>query len=456
MEDQVLFVDDDPEQCGLVELALSKAGFRVKTTTSAYEALSLVASAAFDIVVTDLDMAEMNGLDLCERILGTQPNMVVIVVAGRASMATAIEAMHVGALDFLVKPLDQELLTLAVARAVTHRRLSDEVRLLKEKSPPARPANLVGLSDAMNRVYDLAYRVAGSDATVLIQGETGTGKELIARAVHSLGPRSDGPFVAINCAAVPAPLLESELFGHTRGAFTDAKAAHVGLFVQAEAGTVFLDEISEMPLEIQPKLLRALQERKVRPIGANLEVPFDARLITATNRDLELAITEKRFRDDLYYRINVVKIVLPPLRDRGNDVLKLASHFLDRYAGLKSPNKKVTLSPDAAERLVDYNWPGNVRELENCIERAVALSRFDRIVADDLPQRIRTHRTDRISSGAGEPAEIVTMDELERRHVLRVLKLVGGNKSRAAQILGLDRRTLYRRLERYGGANKAA
>ena len=373
MEDHILFVDDDPDQCEFVALALKRAGFSVRTTTSASQALSLVASETFAVVLTDLNMSEMNGLDLCERILGIQPDTVVIVVTGQGSMETAIEAMHVGALDFLIKPLDPDLVALAVTRAAKHRRLRDEVKLLRDKSPPPRPTHFVGQSDAMRRVYDLVSRVSTSDATVLIQGETGTGKELIARAVHSLGPNCDAPFVAINCAAVPASLLESELFGHARGAFTDAKAAHVGLFVQAGTGTLFLDEIGEMALELQPKLLRALQERRVRPVGANMEVPFHARVVAATNSDLESATHEKRFREDLYYRINVIKILLPPLRARGRAILagppplrrgQPVPHRRNRrpphrHRGRHRPGAQLVLRPVALPR----RSPGIHREL---------------------------------------------------------------------------------------------
>jgi two-component system response regulator HydG len=261
--------------------------------------------------------------------------------------------------------------------------------------------------------------------------------------------RKDGPFVAINCAAVPHSLIESELFGHARGAFTDAKVQRTGLFVQASGGTLFLDEIGELPIDMQPKLLRALQERKVRPVGANQEIPFDSRIVAATNRNLEDEVYEKRFREDLYYRVNVVKIDVPPLRERGGDVLHLAQFFLKQFAQRNDKNA-LELSTTAAEKLMAYNWPGNVRELENCMEHAVALARFDQITVEDLPEKIRAYRAERFVVAANDPTEIVTMDELERRYILRVLSLVGGNKSRAAQVLGFDRRTLYRKLERYG------
>ncbi len=456
MKGQVLVVDDEQETCDLLEMALVRHGFKVTTSSNAQRALELVAAQDFDVVLTDLSMPEMSGLDLCERVLGTRPHMPVVVITGQGSLETAIGAIRVGAYDFITKPVDPKLLFLSVSRAIQHRRLQDEVKRLRQAVADGEgdAANIiVGQSAAMRKVYELISRVGESDASVLIHGETGTGKELIARGIHNRSRRKDGPFVAINCAAVPHSLLESELFGHARGAFTDAKAQRTGLFVQASGGTLFLDEIGELPLDVQPKLLRALQERKVRPVGANHEIPFDARIVAATNRNLEDEVYEKRFREDLYYRINVVKIDVPPLRERGGDVLHLAQHFLKQFA---QRNEKPTLelSTTAAEKLMAYNWPGNVRELENCMEHAVALARFDQITVEDLPEKIRAYRAERFVVAANDPTEIVTMDELERRYILRVLALVGGNKSRAAQVLGFDRRTLYRKLERYGAGGE--
>ena len=448
MATRLLVVDDEQDTCELMQLTLERLGYTVATTVSAAAALDLVAAEDFDVVLTDLKMAEMDGLNLCERILGTRPDMPVIVVTGEASMDSAIAALRAGAYDFITKPADPALLGLTVARAVQNRRLNQEVKRLREAAG-ARNADMVGESSAMRKVYDLIDRVAESDTSLLIHGETGTGKELIARAVHARSRRKNGPFVALNCAAVPAALLESELFGHAKGAFTDAKNKRIGLLLQANGGTLLLDEIGELPLEMQPKLLRALQERKVRPVGADSEVSYDARIITATNRDLEYEVFQKRFREDLFYRINVVKLDLPPLRDRGGDVLKLAQHFLGKFAS--NGKEALTLSASAAEKLMAYNWPGNVRELENCMERAVALARFDHVTVEDLPEKIRAYKPNRFVVSADDPGEVVTLDEVERRYILRVLSIVGGNKVRASEMLGLDRRTLYRRLERYEG-----
>ncbi|HEX7600176.1 MAG TPA: sigma-54 dependent transcriptional regulator [Polyangiaceae bacterium] len=442
-------VDDELDTCELMQATLERLGYAVTFTTSASAALDKVAAEEFDVVLTDLGMAEMDGLNLCERILGTRPDMPIIVVTGEASMDRAIAALRAGAYDFITKPADPALLAHGVARAVQNRRLNQEVKRLREAAG-ARNADMVGESSAMRRVYDLIDRVAESDTSLLIHGETGTGKELIARAVHARSRRKNGPFVALNCAAVPAALLESELFGHAKGAFTDAKNKRTGLLLQANGGTLLLDEIGELPLEMQPKLLRALQERKVRPVGADSEVPYDARIITATNRDLEYEVFQKRFREDLFYRINVVKLDLPPLRDRGGDVLKLAQHFLVKFSSTAG-KEVLTLSESAAEKLMNYQWPGNVRELENCMERAVALARFDHVTVEDLPEKIRAYKAGRFVVSADDPSEVVTLDEVERRYILRVLAIVGGNKVQASAMLGLDRRTLYRKLERYEG-----
>jgi DNA-binding NtrC family response regulator len=460
-ERRVLAVDDEQETCDLLKMSLEREGFAVTTCTSAEAALELVGAVDFDLVITDLSMPEMGGLELCERVLGTRPNVPVVVITGQGSLETAIGAMRVGAYDFITKPVDPKLLSVAATRALRHKGLSDEVKRLRTEVAidDITIPSVVGSSASMRRVFTLVQRVADSEAGVLIHGETGTGKELVARAIHDRGRRKDGPFVAINCAAVPASLIESELFGHERGAFTDAKVQRTGLFVQADGGTLFLDEIGELPLEVQPKLLRALQERKVRPVGSNREIPFDSRIIAATNRVLEDEVYERRFREDLFYRINVVKIDVPPLRERGGDVLHLARHFLKIYAE-RHGKHEIDLSPAAAEKLISYSWPGNVRELENCIDGAVALARSARIEIDDLPEKVKSFRPERFVVSANQPEEIVTIDELERRYILRVLSLVGGNKSRAAQVLGFDRRTLYRKLERYqngtaGGASES-
>jgi two-component system response regulator HydG len=444
---EVLVVDDERDTCELLEMALARQGMQVTTCTTAADALEKIASRDFDVVLTDLSMPETSGLEVCERVIALRPDVPVVLITGHATLETAMGAIRAGAYDFVTKPIESKTLGVVVSRAVQHRRLREQIKQLRA----ARDANvslIVGGSPAMRKVADLIDRVGDSDASVLIHGETGTGKELVARAVHNKSKRREGPFVAINCAAVPHSLLESELFGHARGAFTDAKATRMGLFQQANGGTLFLDEIGELPIDVQPKLLRALQERKVRPVGDNREIPYDARIVAATNRDLENEVREKRFREDLFYRINVVKLEVPPLRSRGSDTLHLAHHFLKQFAD-RSGKPTLELSERAAERLMAYEWPGNVRELENCIEHAVALARFDQVTVEDLPEKLRGYLAGSFVATANDPTEIVTMEELEKRYLLRVFKLVGNNKSRAAEVLGIDRRTMYRKLERY-------
>ena len=450
MTSRVLVVDDDQAMCDLLEGALGRRGFSVTSRTAADEAFALLAAEDFDVVITDLQMKGMNGLELCERISQNRPDVPVVVMTAFGSLETAVAAIRVGAYDFITKPIDLEPLRLALERAVRHRALTREVGLLRQTVREARHfEELIGSSPAMGQVYELIERVAAVDATVLITGESGTGKEMVARAIHRRGKRSSGHFVAINCAAVPEALLESELFGHEKGAFTDARSARPGLFVEASGGTLFLDEIGELPLALQSKLLRALQERAVRPVGAAREVPFDARLLAATNRDLETAVEERRFRDDLYYRINVVNLALPPLRARGGDVLLLAQHFLEHFTRMF--DKPVTaIAPAAADKLLSYTWPGNVRELANCIERAVALTRFTELVVEDLPEKIRAYSRSHVVVAGSDPTELVPLEEVERRYILHALEAVGGNRTLAAQTLGLDRKTLYRKLKAYG------
>lgn len=333
MKGRVLVVDDDASMCDMLVSDLGELGFDVSARSSARAALEALAPGEFAGVVTDLNMPGMDGLELCSRIVAAQPDVPVIVITAFGSIATAVSAIRGGAYDFVTKPLEIDALALALERAIQHRSLREEVKRLQRAVDEARRFGaLLGTSPAMRRLYDLLDRIANSNASVLVTGETGTGKELVARALHDRGRRNAGPFIAVNCAAIPGPLLESELFGHVRGAFTDAHATRKGLFLQATGGTLFFDEIGELPLALQAKLLRALQTRAVRPIGGNEEVPFDVRLIVATNRDLESAVEENRFREDLYFRINVIHVELPPLRARGGDVLLLAQHFIERYA----------------------------------------------------------------------------------------------------------------------------
>jgi two-component system, NtrC family, response regulator AtoC len=453
MTGRILLVDDERSMCEALESGLTPLGFQVRWTTSAVEALEWLTSSEVDVVLTDLNMRGMNGLELCERIVANHRDIPVVVITAFGSLDTAVAAIRAGAYDFITKPVKIDALALALERAVQHRALREEVARLRQLVAAAeRFEDLIGDSPAMRRVYGLLQRIVDADSTVLITGESGTGKEVVAKVLHRRGRRSHGPFVAVNCAAMPETLLESELFGHARGAFTDARTAHTGLFVQATGGTLLLDEIGDLPLPLQPKLLRALQERVVRPVGGTQEVPFDVRLIATTNRDLETAVEEGRFREDLFFRINVIHITLPPLRARGTDILLLAQHFLAHCAARAA--KHVTgLSPAAAERLLAYMWPGNVRELQNCMERAVALAQYEQVTVDDLPEKIQAYRRSHVLVTSDDPAELVPLEEVERRYILRVMEAVGGNKTLAAQVLGIGRKTLYRKLEQYGAAS---
>ncbi len=450
MSKSVLVVDDDRAMCETLAAGLSKRGFAIEWRTSAEEGLEAVLASDFDAVVTDLNLRGTGGIELCERIARDRRDVPVLVLTAFGSLETAVAAIRAGAYDFISKPVQLDVLGIALDRAVTHRKLREEVKRLRREAKTLRRFDeLVGDSPAMQKLRELVGRVADADASVLVTGESGTGKEVVARALHRHGPRSESPFVALNCAAMPESLLESELFGHARGAFTDAREARTGLFVQAKGGTVFLDEIGDMPVGLQPKLLRVLQERVVRPLGAPSEVPIDVRIIAATNRDLETAIEEKRFREDLYFRLNVIHIAIPPLRARAGDVLLLAQHFLARRAE-HSKRPVLGISPAAAEKLLAYSWPGNVRELENCVERALALARVDEIAETDLPDKVRAYTSRHVVLAADDPSELVPMEEVERRYILRVLEAVAGNKTAAARILGFERKTLYRKLERLG------
>jgi two-component system response regulator HydG len=445
---RVLIIDDDRSMCDILDAELRTRDFDPTATTAAEDALRRLSESDFDVILTDINMQSMNGVELCRQIVESREHVPVVVMTAYGTMELAVRAIRAGAYDFVTKPFEMDEIALTLERALKHRALRDEVKRLRSVVADSQKFDdILGTSSAMKKMYDLVARVAETETTALITGESGTGKELVAKAIHQRSPRKDGPFVAINCAAMPENLLESELFGHVKGAFTDARTARPGLFIKASKGTLLLDEIGEMPAGMQAKLLRALQERTVRPVGGDQEQPFDARIIAATNRDLESEVEEKRFREDLFYRINVVRIHVPPLRARGSDILLLAQSFLQRY----QPNgqeRVVGIKSAAADKLLSYSWPGNVRELQNCMERCVALAQFDQVGVDDLPDRVRDFKSSRITIESNNPSELLPMDEVERRYILRVLEAVGGNKTLAAQVLGFDRRTLYRKLER--------
>ena len=447
---RVLIVDDEGDFCELLAADLKDRGWDASFFTQAEEALGAHLDPDLDVVLTDLRMAGLDGLALCRRIVETRPDVPVVVMTAFGSLESAVAAIRAGAYDFVTKPIEADALQLTLERALRHRQLTEQVRFLTDAVERAGSfEQLIGESRPMQRLFEMLGRITETEVSVLIVGESGSGKELVARALHERGPRRKGTFVPVNCAAIPETLVESELFGHAKGAFTDARSARKGLFEEASCGTLFLDEVGEIPLALQPKLLRALEEGCVRPVGGNEAHPVDVRLLCATNRDLESAVEKGRFREDLYFRINVVQVDVPPLRSRGRDILLLAHKFLESLA--KRQGKAVTgLSRGVAEKLLAYRWTGNVRELRNCIERAVALTRFEEIAVEDLPEKIRAARSTDFVVAGNDPEEFVPMEVIEERYIRHVLTAVGGHRTMAARILGLDRKTLYRKLSKYG------
>ena len=445
MQDRILIVDDEQDECELLVRLTRRLDYVPIATTSPEVALDLVGKEPLSAILTDLGMSSMGGLELCSRIMGARPDVPVIVVTGLGSMEAAIEAMRAGAYDFLNKPVDANALGLSLRRAVQHHRLQEEIRILTAPSSSISSEWMIGESEPVKRVKEIVSRVGPSEATVLVHGETGTGKELVARAVHRFSARSEGPFVAINCAAVPASLLESELFGHARGAFTDAKVSRDGLFVRASGGTLFLDEIGEMPLEMQAKLLRALQERVVRPVGSNSEVPFDTRIVAATNRDLRADVAAGRFREDLYFRLAVAVVPLPALRQRLEDLPQLVYSLL---ADLGRSDLRV--SDAAFNALRTHGWPGNVRELKNALACAVAFVDPATSVLEPKHLRLLTAAAnDDTSSIDGLALGGQRLEVIERAAIRQTLAQLDGNKAYAARALGIAVSTLYEKLKKY-------
>jgi DNA-binding NtrC family response regulator len=443
--ERILIVEDDDLMRELMTKILAGEHYHIFQASSGEEALKLLQEQTIDLMLTDLRLTGMNGLQLLTEVRSFDQEIVVIVMTAYASVETAVEAMRKGAYDYLTKPFINDEIRVMLRRALNQRHLSRENRHLKrELRERYRFENIVGNSEAMEKVYRLIEKVSGISSNVLIVGETGTGKELVARAIHYNSERSDRPFVAVNCGALTESLLESELFGHLKGAFTGAIANQEGFFRKADKGTLFLDEISEVSHGLQVKLLRAIQEREVIPVGGREPLRFDVRLIAATNRLLEDEVKKGTFREDLFYRINVITIPLPPLRDRKEDVPLLVNHFLQKYAQrLGKPSVKILR--EAMQVLVNYEWPGNVRELENMIERAVALCEEDLIERTDLPDKLTQVK---IAIRDLDEYEM-TLDALEEQHIKKVLQKVNGDKVKASQILGINLSTLYRKLARY-------
>jgi DNA-binding NtrC family response regulator len=441
----VLVIDDDLEMCRLIAEGLKKEGLSAVTFTDSLQAAKTLRREEFDVIVTDLQMKGLKGTDLLEEATKVTPQTPVIIITAFGTIESVIQAMKMGAFDYVTKPFEMEELVLAVKKAIENRALKKEVlRLRKEVATRYDFHQLIGKSPPMQKIYDLIERVSDITSNVLITGESGTGKELVAKAIHYTGMGKERPFIALNCAAIPEALLESELFGYKKGAFTDAKADKRGLMFEANRGTLFLDEITEMPLTLQAKLLRAIEEKEVRPLGDTNAYLLDVRIISTSNRNMEALIEEERFRKDLYYRLKVIDIEMPPLRDRREDIPLLTQHFVSKFN--KELNKEITgVSDETLRILFSYAWSGNVRELENVIQRAVALSRHQVILPEDLPLSL-LYETDRdLLKKAVQ--ERYTIDQMEKEYIRRILIEVGGNRTKACEILGLDRKTLYRKLQ---------
>jgi two-component system response regulator HydG len=447
----LLIVDDEVTTQSLCNDVALEAGLHVYASSTTEQALDILDQYPIDIVVTDLKIPQIGGLELIKRIRVGNPQVSVIVLTQYGTIETAIEATRLGAVDYVTKPFHVEELRSKLERLVRSIELDQENRLLREQLR-SRPGfgGLIGVSPKMQRVYKLIEKVAQHTYPVLILGESGTGKELVARSIHFSGPRSNKPFSPVDCSALVPTLIESELFGYVKGAFTGAQHSKQGLFEAAGDGTLFLDEIGDLPVDLQAKLLRALQEHEVKPVGSNDRVGIRARVIAATNRDLEASIRTGSFRQDLYFRLNVVQIKLPPLRDRRVDIPLLVNAFLEKFC---DPTRPIhTISEDAMRRIMAYDWPGNIRELENAIERAVALGSGPILHVGDLPSNLQYTSTEKLPEGD----ELVPLEALERRAIFRALRETAGDKLAAARLLGIGKTTLYRKLKQYESERPSA
>jgi len=446
-ESSILVVDDELEAQRALVQALRREKYRVESASSASEALSKLTDKSFELVITDIRMERTDGMELMRQVRARWPETLVIVMTAFASIDTAIRAIHEGAYDYLSKPYEVDDLRLTVRRAIDQSRLVRENLEFRQNfsEDTRQDVEMIGMSPQMIEVYKMIARVAPTGATVLLEGESGSGKELVARAIHANSERSRQPFIALNCGAVSETLLETEMFGHVRGAFTGASYAKQGLFESANKGTVFLDEISETSPNMQTRLLRVIEEREVQRVGSMERTAVDIRIIAATNRPLKRLVEQGVFREDLFYRLNVVNITVPPLRERMADLPLLFDHFLKRHS--RKIGRRVASHPEVLELLSSHSWPGNVRELENMVERAVALNTSGMLTAVDFNEFL----TRKGKTSVRFPGELVSLDEIERLYISHVIDRCNGNMSRAAEILQIDRRTLYRMMERFSG-----
>jgi two-component system response regulator HydG len=449
---KILIVDDDPGHLAALKTITRSWGYDIQTADDGAAAVEAVTASAVDLVLMDVRMARMGGIEALEKIKAYNPSIPIIIMTAYSSVESAVEALKAGAYDYLIKPLDFEVLRRAIERAREHAGLKAENVLLKSKlGSDFAIANIIGKSKAMKALIDMVAMVAPSEATVLITGESGTGKELIARALHFNSPRKEKPLVVVNCAAITETLLESELFGHEKGAFTGADKRHEGRFMRANRGTIFLDEISETSSTMQAKLLRVLQEKEIQRVGGEEVLPVDVRVVAATNRDLEAEVAADRFREDLFYRLNVMRLTVPPLRDRLEDIPLLTQHFLERFA---SRNRKTVkgFTPLAMDMLLKHDWPGNVRELENTVERAVILLAGEHITERQLPLAIvQQYPENRGQAAPGPPASDGSrpLADIEKEAIMATLEAAGQNKSEAARRLGISRKTLHNKMKSY-------
>ncbi len=447
MSGKILVVDDEQSMCEFMEIFLSKEGYNVETTTSANKAVQHTIAEGFDLIIADLMMPEMSGLELLKEIKSRRPEVDFIVMTAFASVDTAVEAMKQGALDYVTKPFKVDEIKLVIEKSYNRRKLKKENEVLKKQLRQEFSLdNFIGQSEEVIELKKLVQRVSGTDSTILLRGESGTGKDLIARAIHSYSNRASGPFVTINCAALPETLLESELFGYKKGSFTGAIKDKDGLFKVADGGTFFLDEVGNTSPAIQVKLLRVLEDKSITPVGDTKPIQVDVRLIAATNAELEEDVKAGRFRSDLFYRLNVIPIHIPALRERVEDIPILARYFVDIFCRRIGAEIKI-ISPEAMQALHKYEWPGNVRELENCIERAVLLSRNETIELSEFPARLSEDKP--VSVVSKESPETPTLESIEKAYIYYIMNQAQGKKSKAAEMLGIDSSTLYRKLERY-------
>ncbi|MBI1796120.1 MAG: sigma-54-dependent Fis family transcriptional regulator [Candidatus Eisenbacteria bacterium] len=444
--DKILVVDDEQSMTQFLSIVLRKEGFQVTAVNNGKDALDKVRAEGFDVVITDIKMPGMDGIQLLSQLKKHDPSLPVVIMTAYASQQSAIDAVNMGAFQYLIKNAKNDEIKLVVRNALEMRKVRSENLFLKRELKKGHEEKvIIGSSDEMVRVFKMVDKVADSEATILIQGESGTGKELIAREIHYRSGKAQGPFVSINCGAIPRDLLESNLFGHVKGSFTGAVRDSAGLFQVAEGGTFFLDEVGDMPLATQVKLLRALQEREIIPVGGTQPIKIDCRLVAATNADLEKDVSTGRFRADLFYRLNVIPIRLPALRERRDDIHLLVDHFLKRHAHGGTPK---LMSKEAMDLLLRYDWPGNVRELENVMERALILDESGTIGPEDLPEKIRFGHSQRGSLVIDTPT--LTLEELEKEYIMKVLNHTRWQKKRASEVLGINASTLYRKLLGYG------